>query len=77
MLFSEVLSVMTIKLSVRCTHSKDSFYNELEQAFDPFPKHHMKIRFRDFKSKLGRGDIFKLTVGNDSLYQDSNDNCLE
>jgi len=28
----------------------------------------------DFNSKLGREDILKLTTGNDSLYQDSNDN---
>jgi len=68
---------MTIKLVVRYTHSKDSFYEELEQALDHFPKHHMKIRFIDFKSNLGRGDIFKLTVGNESLHQDSNYNGLE
>jgi hypothetical protein len=29
---------MTIKLLVRCTHSKDSFYEELEQGLDHFPK---------------------------------------
>jgi len=62
--FSAVLSVRTIKFVVRCTHSKDSFYEEKEQTLDHFPKHHMKIQFRDFKSNLGRGDIFKLTVGN-------------
>jgi hypothetical protein len=76
MLFSEVLSAMTIKL-VRCTHSMDNFSEELKVALDHFPKHHVKIHFRDFKSKFGRGSVFKLTVWNESLHQDSNDNGLE
>ena len=28
----------------------------------------------DFSAKFGREDIFKLTVGNESLHQESNDN---
>jgi len=34
----------------------------------------MKIPLRDFKAKVGRKSIFKPTIGNDSLHQDSNDN---
>ena len=30
--------------------SKDSFYEELEQGFDNFPTHHMKILLRDFNA---------------------------
>jgi len=54
--------------------SKDSFYEELEQVFDHSPKYKMKIVFRDFYAKVGRENIFKLTVENESLPQDSNDN---
>ena len=54
--------------------SKDSFYEELEQLFDHFPKYHMKILLGDFNAKVGRENIFKLTIGNESLHQDSNDN---
>jgi exonuclease III len=54
--------------------SKDSFYEELEQVFDCFPKYHTKIRLGDLNVKLEREDIFKLTVGNESLHQDSGDN---
>jgi hypothetical protein len=54
--------------------SKDSFDKELEQVFDHFPKYHMKIMLGDFNAKLGREDIFKLTIRNESLHQDSNDN---
>jgi len=53
--------------------SKDSFCKELEQVFDNFHKYHMKILL-DFNAKVGRENIFKLTVGNESLHQDNNDN---
>jgi hypothetical protein len=52
---------------------KDSFYEELEQVFDHFPKYHMKILSGDFNAKVGRENIFKLIAGNESLHQDSND----
>jgi len=54
--------------------SKDSFYEELEQVFDNFLKYHMKILLGDFNAKVGRENIFKPTIGQESLHQDSNDN---
>ena len=54
--------------------SKDSFYEDLEQVFDHFPKYHMKIVLGDFNVKVGRENVFKPTIGNESLHQDSNDN---
>jgi hypothetical protein len=57
--------------------SKDSFYEELEGAFDHFPKYHMKILLGDFNAKVGREDTLKPTIGNESLHQDSNDNVLQ
>jgi hypothetical protein len=36
----------------------------------------MKIMLGDFKAKVGRKNIFKLTIGNDSLYQVNNDNDI-
>jgi hypothetical protein len=49
------------------THDvKDSFYRELECVFDKFPKYHMKILL-DFNAKVGREDMFKRTIGNESL----------
>jgi hypothetical protein len=53
---------------------KDSYYEELEQVFDQFPRYHMKILVGDFNAKLGREDIFKPIIGNESLYEASNDN---
>ena len=34
----------------------------------------MKILLGDFNAKVGREHIFKPTIGNESLHQDSNDN---
>ena len=54
--------------------SKDSFCKELEQDFDNFPKYHVKILSGDFNAKVERENIFKLTIGNECLHRDSNDN---
>ena len=48
--------------------SKDSFYEELQQVFDHFPKYDMKILLGDFKAEVGRENIFKPTIGNESLH---------
>jgi len=54
--------------------SKYSFYEELEQVFDHFLKYHMKMLLGDFNAKLEREKIFKPTIGQESLHQDSIDN---
>jgi hypothetical protein len=46
----------------------------IEQVLDNIPKDHMKILFGDFNTKVGRENIFKLTIRNESVYHDSNDN---
>jgi len=51
-------------------------YEDLEQVVDHLPKYHMNILLGDFNEKLGRKDIFKLRVGNESIHQDSNDNGI-
>jgi len=39
--------------------------------FYHFPKYHMKILLGDFNAKVGRGNIFKPIIGNESLNRDS------
>jgi hypothetical protein len=53
---------------------KDSFYKEMERVFGEFPKCHMKILLGDFNAKVGKEDIFKQTIGNESVHEISNDN---
>jgi hypothetical protein len=52
---------------------KDSFYEELEQVFDQFPRYRRKILLGDFNAKVGRDDIFKPVIGNESLHETSYD----
>jgi len=42
--------------------SKHSFYVELEQVLDQFPKYHTKMLLGDFNAKVGRENIFKPTI---------------
>ena len=56
--------------------SKDSFYEELHWVLDHFPTYYMKILLADFNAKSGRKDIFRPTIGNNSLHQESNNNCI-
>jgi hypothetical protein len=37
----------------------------------------MKILLGDFNAKVGREDIFKLTIGNESLHEINNDNVAK
>jgi hypothetical protein len=39
-----------------------------------FPKCHLEILLRDFNAEVGREDISKPTIGNESLHEISNDN---
>ena len=45
--------------------------------FDHIPKYHTKILLRNFNEKFGRQDIFKPTIGNESVHEDSNDNSVK
>jgi hypothetical protein len=55
---------------------KGSFYKELEQVFDQFPRYNMKILMEDFNAKVGSDDIFKPVTGNESLHEASNNNAV-
>jgi hypothetical protein len=53
---------------------EDSVYEELERIFDKFPKYHMKILLGDLNAKVGREDIVKPTIWNESLHEINDDN---
>jgi hypothetical protein len=55
---------------------KDSFYEEMERIFSKFPKYHMKVLLGDCNAKVGREDIFRPTVENESLHESSNDSVV-
>jgi hypothetical protein len=59
---------------VKCDDVKDSFYKELGGVFNQFPRYDMKILLGDFNAEVGRENIFKPTIGNESSHEFSNDN---
>jgi exonuclease III len=61
----------------KCDGTKGTLYEELDGVFDQFLKYHMRILLGDFNAKVGREDIFKPTIGNESLHEASNDTGLE
>jgi hypothetical protein len=67
-----------VAIEEKSENSKNSFYEELEKVFFyHFPMYHMKILLGDFSAKVGRENIFKPTIGNESLHQDNNNyNCV-
>jgi hypothetical protein len=48
---------------------KDIFYEELEQVFDQFRRYLMNIFLGEFNAKVGKEDIFKQIIGNESLHE--------
>ena len=42
-----------------------------------FHRQHMKIVLGNFDEKLGRQNIFKMTIGKESLHDGSNDNGVK
>jgi exonuclease III len=63
-------NIIVINVHATCEDTsddiKDNFYEELGRVFDQFPRHDMKILLGDFNAKVGREDIFKPTIGNES-----------
>jgi hypothetical protein len=49
---------------------------ELGRGFDQFPRCDMKILLCDFNAKVGRENIFKPTIGKESLHEINNDNTV-
>jgi hypothetical protein len=52
---------------------------ELQHVFNEFLKYQMEILLGDFNAKVGRGyifNIFKLTIGNESLHETINDSGI-
>jgi hypothetical protein len=54
--------------------TKDTFYKEREHVFDQVLMYHMKMLLEDFSAKIGREDIFKLTIVNESLHEINDSN---
>jgi hypothetical protein len=55
---------------------RESFREVLEQVFDYFHPYDINTMLGYFSAKLKREVIFKLTIGNESIHQGSNDRVV-
>ena len=72
--FNNIVLNVHVQSEEKSGYSKDRFDEELEQIFDHFPKYCMKIILGYFNAKVGRENIFKQTIGNESMHKDNNNN---
>lgn len=54
--------------------TKEEFYLKLERLYDSLPTNDIKIVVGDMNAKIGKENIYKGTIGNHSLHQESNEN---
>jgi hypothetical protein len=52
-------------------YTRDSFCEKIEHVFDQFHKYQLNILVDDFSTKVGREDIFRSTIGNESSGNDN------
>jgi len=54
---------------------KEEFYNLLDQNINQIAD--IKIILGDFNAKVGKEDIYKPTIGNESLHNETNNNGIK
>jgi hypothetical protein len=57
--------VIFLNVHASCEDKGDDV-KELGSVFDHFPRYDMKMLLDDFNAKVGRENIFKPTIGNES-----------
>jgi len=56
---------------------EEEFYNLLEQNINQIANSGIKIILGDFNGKVGEEDIYKPTIGNESLHNETNNNGIK
>ena len=60
------------KTNEKLEEIKEEFYNLLEQSINQIPNLGIKVILGDFNAKVGKEDIHKPTIGNESLHNKTN-----
>jgi len=56
---------------------KEEFYNLLEQNVNQIARLDIKIMLGDFNAKVDKGSIYKPTIGNERLHNETNNNGIK
>jgi len=56
---------------------KEEFYNSLEQNVNQIARSDIKIILGDFNAEVGKESIYKPTIGNGSLHNETNNNRIK
>ena len=56
---------------------KEEFYNLLKQNINQIARSDIKIIIGDFNAKVGKRSIYKPTIGNESLHNETNNNGIK
>jgi hypothetical protein len=56
---------------------KEEFYNLLQQNVSQIANSDIKIILGDFNAKVGKENVYKRTVGNESLHNETNNNGIK
>jgi len=69
---------MSTHLQVKKTEDiKEEFYSLLEQNITQIARLNIKIILGDFNAKVGKEGMYKPTIGNESLHNETNNNGIK
>jgi len=69
---------MSIQQQMKKTEEiKEEFYNLLQQNVNQIAKLDIKIMLGDFNAKVDKESIYKPTIGNESLHNETNNNGIK
>jgi hypothetical protein len=75
--FSCTLINVHARTNEKPEETKEDFYNLLEQTISQIPSSDIQIILGDFNTKVGKENIYKPTIGNESLHNETNDNGMK
>ena len=66
-----------MRQQMRKQKRQKEFYNLLEQTISQIASSDIQIVLGDFNAKVGKENVYKPTIGNESLHNETNDNGMK